>query len=139
MCYNTDILDIIRAKRPNIEMDEILIGSAINEIEQKIKNYCVRPSVPKALYYTWANMVLDLLDYENAVNNINTVNTDTNDDITNILTGNFGTIAMGDTSWKQGDVNITDPQYRGLSSHTAALDELILNYRSDLNQFRRIW
>lgn len=137
MCYNTDILDIIRAKRPNIEIDEILVGSAINEIEQKIKNYCVRPSVPKALYYTWANMVLDLLDYENAYNS--SISKEVDDTVESILLGNYGTIAMGDTSWKQGEIDMSNPNTKALLSHTANLDDLILNYTKDLNEFRRIW
>lgn len=136
MVYNRDILDIIQAKRPDIEINEGVLGICINEVEQKIKNYCVRPSVPKALYYTWANMVLDLLDYQNAVNTDNTV---TDDDITNILAGTFGTISMGDTSWKQGNADLSNPHYKALSSHTASLDDIIMNYREDLNMFRRIW
>ena len=68
MVYNTDISDIIKVKRPDMDIDELHLGYSICEIEQKIKNYCHIPKVPKALYYTWANMVLDLLDYENAYN-----------------------------------------------------------------------
>ena len=137
MEYNTDVFDIIRAKRPNMDIDELHLGYSICEIEQKIKNYCHIPKVPKALYYTWANMVLDLLDYENAYNS--SISKEVDDTVESILSGNYGTIAMGDTSWKQGEIDMSNPNTKALLSHTANLDDLILNYTKDLNEFRRIW
>lgn len=134
--YNEQILSIVKIKNKNIDMTDDEIGLLINEVEQKIKNYCCIPQVPKQLYYTWANMVLDMIAYQTAVN----TDTDlTDDDITNILSGNYGTIDEGDSSWKQGEIDGTSPYYRALMSHSPSLDDLIMNYKQDLNLFRRIW
>lgn len=139
MDYNSAIMEIVHLKRPELDLEGVYIALAINEVEQRIKNYCVRPEVPKALYFTWANMTLDLLDYEMAANNTHTTDDTISDGDINALIGSFGTISMGDSSWKEGTLNITNPTYRGLAAHTNNLDEIILNYREELNRFRRIW
>lgn len=135
--YNEQILRIVRVKNKNIDMADDEIGLLINEVEQKIKNYCWRPSVPKQLYYTWANMVLDIISYQEAANSSNSSN-DGLGDISDILLGNFGTIDEGDSSWKQADVSMS-PKVLAAQSHAPNLDDLIMNYREDLNLFRRIW
>lgn len=131
-----DIYHIIMMKMPKCDLPELEIKCYIQEVEQAIKNYCLIPSVPKALYYTWANMTIDLLNYTIA---INTETSETDTDITNILSGNFGTIAMGDTSWKQGEADMSSPYYRAITSHSPNLDDIVFNYRQQLNKFRRIW
>ena len=136
MVYD-DILDIIKNKRIDSNLDVQHINSCIREIEQKIKNYCCISTVPKALYYTWANMALDLLDYETAYNN--SQNSTVDDTVQSILSGNFGSISMGDTSWKQGELDLSNPNTKAMLSHSANLDSLILNYKEELNSFRRIW
>ena len=138
MIDSQDILEIVKTKRPNLSLEDSVIVIAVNEVEQKIKNYCTVPEVPDALRYTWANMAIDLLDYENAANT-NSDSGVTENDINSILAGNFGTISMGDTSWKQGEWNYSSPYARGISAHTLNLDDIVLNYREDLNKFRRIW
>lgn len=114
-----------------------MFGTLINEVEQAILNYCCIPEVPDALCYTWANMVFDLYQYQNAVN-IGLAGDD-DDMVTTILNGNFGTIDMGDSMWKQGEADMSSPYYRGISAHSGNLDDVLMNYRAQLNRFRLIW
>lgn len=133
-----EVAEIVKniLKDPDIPEQDIQLS--ITEVEQAIKNYCCVPSVPQQLNFVWARMVVDLIRYDTAVNmeassDAPDLGLETNWNIT------VGSINMGDTSVKAGELDYSSPKYKALNSHTADLDSIVLNYKNQLNSFRRIW
>ena len=128
-----ELIKIIRQKQKKVIFtdDDILAG--LKEVEQAIKNYCSVPSVPVALSYTWCNMTLDLLLYQHEVN------TTPNDVLEAFDPSDVSTVKIGDTSISLGDKYRNNVRSRTLQSHNANLDDIVTNYRQQLNGFRRLW
>lgn len=128
----TALLAIVNVKtKSKFEATDIML--ALEEVEQAIKNYCNIAEVPKALYFTWANMAIDLLSYNYETNRasdtmpVASVPVDVTE------------VKMGDTTFKMGDGPNQDPRTKALRSHMPNLDDIVMNYRQQLNLFRRIW
>lgn len=133
-----EVAEIVKniLKDPDIPEQDIQLSIA--EVEQAIKNYCHVPTVPQQLNFVWARMVVDLIRYDTAVNmeassDAPDLGLETNWNIS------VGSINMGDTSVKAGELDYSSPKYKALNSHTADLDSIVLNYKNQLNSFRRIW
>lgn len=133
-----EVAEIVKniLKDPYIPEQDIQLSIA--EVEQAIKNYCRVPNVPQQLNFVWARMVVDLIRYDTAVNmeassDAPDLGLETNWNIS------VGSINMGDTSVKAGELDYSSPKYKALNSHTANLDSIVLNYKNQLNSFRRIW
>lgn len=133
-----EIVKIIKAKNKRITNmekgrltdDEILMN--VKEVEQTILNYCQIPGVPPQLNYVWANMTVDLILYSIEMNN-------TPEDLLDGLdVSDLSSIKVGDTSVYVGDKYRSSLRSRTLQSHNANLDELVMAYTKQLNQFRRI-
>ena len=117
------------------ELDAVDIELGLEEIQQTIKNYCNIHTIPEALNFTATNMTVDLLRYEYYKKRENdpTVQTDTQH------SDNISSIAMGDTTITLG-VETASGRKVALKSHQAMLDSLILNYKEQLNKYRRmVW
>lgn len=128
-----ELVRIIKQKQTKVEFSDSDILAALQEVEQVIKNYCLIPSVPEALKYTWCNMSIDLLLYNYEVNT-------TPDDVLNAFDpSDVSTIKVGDTSISLGDKYRSNARSRTLQSHQASLDDIVTNYKAQLNQFRRLW
>lgn len=128
-----EIIEIVLNKRKSINFSDYDVLSAIKEVEQAIKNYCKIPSVPEELKYTWSNMSVDLLMYTHEINT-------TPDDVLEAFDpSDVSTIKIGDTSISLGDKYRNNSRSRTLQSHNANLDDIVTNYRAQLNQFRRLW
>ena len=128
-----ELVRIIKQKQTKVEFSDSDILAALQEVEQVIKNYCLIPSVPEALKYTWCNMSIDLLLYNYEVNT-------TPDDVLNAFDpSDVSTIKVGDTSISLGDKYRSNARSRTLQSHQANLDAIVTNYKDQLNQFRRLW
>lgn len=128
-----ELVRIIKQKQTKVEFSDSDILAALQEVEQVIKNYCLIPSVPEALKYTWCNMSIDLLLYNHEVNT-------TPDDVLNAFDpSDVSTIKVGDTSISLGDKYRSNARSRTLQSHQANLDDIVTNYKAQLNQFRRLW
>lgn len=125
------VLEILSLKTSNAcitEPDKLL---AIGEVEQSIKNYCNIDEVPEALNYIWANMALDLVNYNFESNNRagDTIATDPSD---------VSSIKVGDTQIQLGGGG--GSRAKVLNSHRPNLDQIVMNYQSQLNKFRRmVW
>lgn len=110
--------------------DEILYR--VKEVEQSIINYCQIPRVPNALLYVWANMSVDLILYDIEMNN-------KPEDLLDALdVSDLSSVKVGDTSVYVGDKYRSNLRSRILQSHNANLDEIVMAYTKQLNQFRRI-
>lgn len=118
----------------SITSTDVTIG--IDEVAEKIKNYCSLETIPDALRYTQANMVIELLryQYESKVTTLGTAS-DVEFDSSDV-----SSITVGDTSIGLKGGNSNSPRSLALKSHVSNLDDLVFNYREDLNKFRRmVW
>lgn len=124
------VLEIVNIKITDATITEPEKALAIGEVEQVIKNYCNIDKVPEALKYTWANMVVDLIKYNYESNNSG---------------GEVAADAADVSSIKVGDTQIqlgggSNARAKVLNSHRPDLDQIVMNYQSQLNQFRRmVW
>ena len=133
-----EIVTIIKAKNKRITNmekggltdDEILMN--VKEVEQTILNYCQIPGVPPQLNYVWANMTVDLILYSIEMNNA------PEDPLDGLDVSDLSSVKVGDTSVYVGDKYRSSLRSRTLQSHNANLDELVMAYTKQLNQFRRI-
>jgi len=124
------ISTLVKGKTTRYIFGDAKIESAVLEISQFILNYCAIPEVPRALYFTAANMAVDLLLYEQARDTAPVVEID--------MEG-VGSIQVGDTSVKiTSEVSSTERQ-NTLKGHSIRLDTLLMNYQKQLNLFRRLW
>ena len=128
-----ELVRIIKQKQKKVTFTDDEILAALEEVEQVIKNYCSILSVPDPLRYTWCNMSIDLLLYSHEVNT-------TPDDVLEAFDpSDVSTIKVGDTSISLGDKYRSNARSRTLQGHQANLDEIVTNYKAQLNQFRRLW
>lgn len=124
------VLEIINLKIVDATIAEPEKALAIGEVEQVIKNYCNLDRVPEALKYTWANMAVDLIKYNHESNNGG---------------GDMAADAADVSSIKVGDTQIqlgggSSSRAKVLNSHRPNLDQIVMNYQSQLNKFRRmVW
>lgn len=129
----SELIQIIKQKQKKVTFVDDDILAALKEVEQEIKNYCSIPAVPEALKYTWCNMSIDLLLYNHEVN------TTPNDVLEAFDPSDVSTIKIGDTSISLGDKYRNNARSRTLQSHNSNLDDIITNFRAQLNRYRRIW
>lgn len=133
-----EVVKIVKAKNKRItDMDkgglndeEILLN--VKEVEQSILNYCQIPRVPSQLHFVWANMSVDLILYFIEINNT------PEDPLDGLDVSDLSSVKVGDTSVYIGDKYRSNQRSRTLQSHNANLDEIVMNYTKQLNQFRRI-
>lgn len=128
-----ELVKIVKQKQKKVTVTDDDILACLQEVEQAIKNYCHIPEVPVALKYTWCNMSVDLLLYQHEVN------TTPNDVLEAFDPSDVSTIKVGDTSISLGDKYRNNARSRTLQSHNSNLDDIVLNYRAQLNNFRRLW
>ena len=121
---------ITNADRGGLSDEEILLN--IQEVEQSILNYCQIPRVPPQLHFVWANMSVDLMLYLIEMNNT------PEDPLDGLDVSDLSSIKVGDTSIYIGDKYRSNQRSRTLQSHNANLDEIVMGYTKQLNQFRRI-
>ena len=133
-----EVVKLVKAKNKRItDMDrggltdeEILLN--VREVEQSILNYCQIPQVPPQLHFVWANMSVDLMLYLIEMNNT------PEDPLDGLDVSDLSSVKVGDTSVYIGDKYRSNIRSRILQTHNANLDEIVMNYTKQLNQFRRI-
>ena len=121
---------IVDMENGGLDDEQILLN--VKEVEQTILNYCQVPRVPVQLNYVWANMSVDLILYLIEMNNT------PEDPMDGLDVSDLSSIKVGDTSVYIGDKYRSNQRSRILQSHNSNLDELVMNYTKQLNQFRRI-
>lgn len=133
-----EVIKIVKAKNKRITdienggLDDEQILLNVREVEQTILNYCQIPRVPPQLHFVWANMSVDLILYLIEINNT------PKDPLDALDVSDLSSIKVGDTSVYIGDKYRSNQRSRTLQSHNANLDELVMAYTKQLNQFRRI-
>lgn len=111
-----------------IPYDANVMYPYVQECEQVILNYCQIEEVPAPLKYTIANMSIDLFNFDSSKKS---------GDGTSIH-GDITSIKIGDTTTSFGTISGSSDR-NIINSHKADLDDLLLNYRQQLNQFRKMW
>lgn len=125
------VLEIVNLKITGAAFAEPEKALAVGEVEQVIKNYCNIDKVPEALNYTWANMVVDLIKYNYESNNSG--GGEVAADVADV-----SSIKVGDTQIQLGGGS--GSRANVLNSHRPNLDQIVMNYQSQLNKFRRmVW
>jgi hypothetical protein len=109
------------------------VDTALAEVEQTIKNYCNISVVPVALHFIWCRMAVDLLKYD-----LESAKTES-DAISSFDASDVQTISDGSMSITFGDKYRSNARGRTLMSHQAKLDDVVLDYSAQMNQFRRIY
>lgn len=134
----TQVSTIVKLKNKRITdfsnggMHDEEIRMYVMEVEQAILNYCQIPQVPTQLHYVWANMCVDLILYHIEMNN------KPEDPLDGLDVSDLSSVKIGDTSVFIGDKYRSNLRSRTLQSHNANLDEIVMGYTKQLNQFRRI-
>ena len=136
-----ELVEIIKTRKKDIEYNEqtgkglsdAMILSFVDEVGQAIKNYCMIPEIPNALKYVWIDMATDLCMY-NAEINYRPVDPTDGVDVSDL-----SQIKVGDTQVYYGDKYRSNIRSRILQAHEINVDTITLNYKEQLNRFRRIW
>lgn len=118
---SADIWPIVKLRLGLNDSLQELAMTYIEEIENRILHYCGISAVPDGLKFTWASMTMDALRVE--LSSIDEI-AETSD------VG--GTVKIGDTSVSSASgKSVTN-------SSKSVIDEVVLNYRIDLNKHRKL-
>ncbi|PZM65349.1 DNA-packaging protein [Paenibacillus dendritiformis] len=123
MTTSEDVWPIVKSRLAlSDDAHKGLIGTYIDEIGHRIKHYCNISSVPEALKFVWASMVIDAVRVE--LPNIEEI----------------AESAGGGNSVKIGDTQVSGGSGSGEVSNTSksVIDSIVLNYRVDLNRYRKL-
>lgn len=131
-----EIYNIVSQKLNNKAIGQKAIELAIAEVTQEVLNYCRIDTIPDELKFTLANMSVDLarFQYETA--------RDVSDvDVLDIIDPSaIKTIKEGDTTITvSGSLSeASSERAKALKSHLPNLDEIMFNYKSQLQKFREM-
>lgn len=115
----TSTMDIIRAKTASLSIEEMDIRIALEEVETAFRNHCNRSDIPNDARFVIANLAVDLIKSQHG-------------DVNSSADAPAGELA----SISVDDVNLSfDANAR---AHTVNLDDLLLNYREQMNRFRKM-
>lgn len=130
-----EILDI---KLKGIDVDPVELKMLIEEVKESILNFTNRSEVPKPLNFVWANMVVDYINYLQMSRKPDDEGSESGVEGLQVKLGKVTKIKIGDTDFSLSDDSSTT---FGVSdgSHYVNLDEIVLNYKDQLIQYRRIW
>jgi hypothetical protein len=129
-----DILPIINSKLKNDAVSEDDRLLAIEEVGQVILDYCHIGEIPAALKFTWANMSVDLLVYQQAAStpsDASSESTQTAGAVSSVKEGDT-TVSFGGQSPDAADRD------RALDTHKAKLDALVMDYKAQLRRYRKV-
>lgn len=113
-----------------------VLDEPIDEVRQAICNYCNIDFVPAELKYVWANMAVDYFRWVDSLAASHSAGA--------ILPGK--SVPSRVSSLKEGDTTIgfnadTSSQFsQAGNAHAigAVLDQVVMNYRDQLNRFRKV-
>lgn len=117
----TDVLVTVKLRLGLDDSHDALIDSYVQEIGQRILHYTNLAEIPAELEHTWASMVIDALRIEQPN-----------------LPGIAETSGGGEQV-KVGDTSTAPAKPAGLTNTSkSVIDAVVLNYRTDLNRYRRM-
>lgn len=117
----TEVLAAIKLRLGLDDSHDALIDSYVQEIGQRILHYTNQSEVPPGLEPVWVSMTIDALRIERPN-----------------LPGIAETTGGGEEI-RVGDTSTAPARPAGLTNTVkSAIDEVVLNYRVDLNRYRRL-
>lgn len=124
--------EIVDAKLTNTDIAALDRQLAIEEVKQAILTYCNISTIPEELNFTWANMSIELANYTYQMNK------PSGDSLTEVEEADISSIKIGDTQVNLGTGGSSNQRAKALKSHSVNLDGIVLNYKAQLNRFRRV-
>jgi hypothetical protein len=118
---------ILEKKTSNLDVTSDDLDFALEEVQQCVKNYLNRLTIPSELSFTVANMASDLLHASHRHKEV---------EGEGIPLSEIKQISVGDVSIHRGEERMTDGMLLKLARRQASLDDVLLNYVSQLNKFR---
>jgi hypothetical protein len=116
-----NVLSVVKLRLGLDDSHDALIDSYVQEIGQRIIHYTNLAEIPAELEHTWASMVIDALRIEQP--NLPGISE---------TTGGGEQVTVGDTS-------SAPAKSSGLTNDAkSVIDAVVLNYRVDLNRYRRM-
>lgn len=125
-------LAIALSKNKNTAIVESDLALALDEVAEAIKNYCNISIIPEALNYVWANMALELAEYQHQKyldTSAITIEPDPSD---------IDSVKVGDTQVSVKGGGVIGIRGKILSAHRLDLDGIVLNYTQALQKFRKV-
>lgn len=123
-----EVLEIVKIRLGATEENADItpfIKILIQQAGQKILNLTNLDTVPKGLYYLWANIVKDLFIIELP-----------NHDLSQgLVSTGGGSITIGDTSIK-GENSNSNSGNAGSKSKEKSLEDVVLNYKQEIYRYR---
>lgn len=121
MITNKDIWPVVKLRLDLDDGQKDLVETYIDEIGRRILHYCNLSEIPAGLKMTWSSMVIDALRIEQP-------NMD-----------GIEETASGGESIKIGDTSVSPASGSVLTNASkSVIDQVVLNYRVDLNRYRRL-
>lgn len=125
-------VEIVVTKLP-ANVSSTMCQLAVEEVEQAVKNYCDIVKVPDELRFVVANMAVDLVRYQLATQK---ADAGAEEDVT---LNDVSSLTIGDTKVElKGEEKSSTLEAKAQNSHTPNLDGIVMNYRAQLNKFRRM-
>lgn len=116
-----NVLSLVKLRLGLTDEWDALVDSFVQEIGQRILHYCNVTEIPVELESTWSSMVIDALRIEQPK-----------------LPGIAETSGAGEEI-TVGDTSSKPAQGSGLTNTAkSAIDQVVLNYRIDLNRYRKL-
>jgi hypothetical protein len=136
-----EVQDMVISKLASLKITQPTgLDVLVMETEQFILNYCNISIIPKALFFVWANMVVDYYRWVQEVYRENESQETSPGTSTTIL--KVSSIHQGDTSVSfSADSGSAQNQASGAHNLTGAsglLDKTVMNYYDSLNRFRKV-
>ena len=111
---------------------DVLLGY-VDEVTQTVENYCQIPQILFAMRFIVVNMCSDYVIYGDEVGK------DIEEVDLNADPADLSSVKVGDVTIGLGDKYRSNMRKTVLNAHTYDLDSVLLNYKDQLNRFRRIW
>ena len=111
---------------------DVLLGY-VDEVTQTVENYCQIPHILFAMRFIVVNMCSDYVIYGDEVGR------DIEEVDLNADPADLSSVKVGDVTIGLGDKYRSNMRKTVLNAHTYDLDSVLLNYKDQLNRFRRIW
>ena len=111
---------------------DVLLGY-VDEVTQTVENYCQIPRILFAMRFIVVNMCSDYVIYGDEVGK------DIEEVDLNADPADLSSVKVGDVTIGLGDKYRSNMRKTVLNAHTYDLDSVLLNYKDQLNRFRRIW
>jgi hypothetical protein len=134
-----DVVQIVISKARALKLSAPSdLPMRVDEAAQAIKNYCNICRIPAALKYVWANIVTDQLRWEQATREVESATaSDAGSSSADTI---LSQVKVGGTSYSFAAASSASSAQTAAiaSAHGVDLDSVLMDYKAQLNKFRRI-